>query len=45
VKILAFSFASSLPALMIYSGRGMTGYSIFQLCAIALLAAVAFDRQ
>ena len=38
LKILSFSFAVSLPALLVYSGRGMTDYSLFHLCALALVA-------
>jgi hypothetical protein len=37
LKILLFSCAGSLPALLVFSGRGMTHYSVFHLCALALL--------
>jgi hypothetical protein len=45
LKILAFSFAPSLPAVLVYSGRGMAYYSVFHLCAIALVAGAVFDRK
>ena len=43
LKILAFSFALSLPVLLVHSGRGMTDYSVFHLCALALVAAAVAD--
>jgi hypothetical protein len=43
LKILAFSFVTSLPALLVYSGRGMTDYSVFHLCALALVADALVD--
>jgi hypothetical protein len=45
LKILAFSFATSLPALLVYSGRGMTYYSVYHLCALALVAGMVLDRK
>ena len=38
LKILLFSCAGSVPALLVFSGRGMTHYSVYHLCALALLA-------
>lgn len=39
LKVLLFSCAGALPALLVFSGRGMTHYSVFHLCALALLVA------
>jgi hypothetical protein len=43
LKILMFSFAVSLPVLLVFSGRGMTDYSAFHLCALALTAAAVAE--
>lgn len=36
LKIILFSYSVSLPALLVYSGRGMTNYSVYHLCALAV---------
>jgi hypothetical protein len=43
LRILAFSLAVSLPVLLVHSGHGMTAYSVFHLCALALLAAAGAE--
>ena len=37
LKILVFSCAVSLPGLLVFSGRGVTNYSVYHVCALALL--------
>ena len=43
LKILVFSLAVSAPVLLVYSGRGMTDYSVFHLCALALAASAVAE--
>lgn len=43
LRMLLFSAAVSLPSLLVFSGRGMTNYSVFHLCAIALLVSAATE--
>lgn len=43
LKVLAFSFAVSIPVVLVHSGHGMTNYSVFHLCALALAASAATE--
>jgi hypothetical protein len=45
LKVLLFSGAVSLPALLVYSGGSVTHYSVFHLTAIALTASVLFEAR
>ena len=43
VRLLLFPLATSLPALLIHSGSGMTNYSWYHLMAAAVALAIAVD--
>jgi hypothetical protein len=42
-----FSSTASLPALLVFSGRGTVNYSVYHLCAVALVvsALVTLGRR
>jgi len=43
VRIVLFSYSLSLPALLVYSGLGVTNYSVYHLCALALVLCAVIE--